>query len=67
MKEPEKTPLNPLSPRTKKVKQIPMPELEQDTESVDYDMYTIYDPESVFDRVNQLLDEISNEDSQNSH
>ena len=37
------------------------------SESVDYDMYTIYDPESVFDRVNQLLDEISNEDSQNSH
>lgn len=55
MKKPEQTPLDPNAPRSKQVKQIPMPKLFSDYIKDD------------LEQVNELLDEISNEDSQNSN
>ena len=60
MKKPTQTPIDPDSPRTKKVNQIPMPRLYP--EPMDDDVYI----ENPLDKVNKLLDEISNEDSKNS-
>lgn len=61
MKKPEQTPLDPTTPRTKKVNQIPMPKLYP--ESMEDDVYS----EINLDKVNKLLDQISDEDSQNSN
>lgn len=71
MKKPEQTPLDPTSPRSKKVTPIPMPKLYP--EAMDDDVY-YPDSDSMYtrvknnlDKINKLLDEISNENnSQNN-
>lgn len=66
MKEPEKIRLDPETPLAKDVNKIPMPSIrkpEWDISAKDDGLFTSKD----LDNVNKLLDEISNEDSQNSN
>jgi hypothetical protein len=70
MKKPEQTPIDPKAPRSKQVTQIPMPKLYP--ESMDDDVYCpdsdcMYTPINKLDKINKLLDEAYNEDSQNSN
>jgi|LakMenEpi03Aug12_release.lakeMendotaPanAssembly.Ray.scaffolds.fasta_scaffold5395474_1 hypothetical protein len=72
MKEPERTPLDPTTPRAKKVTPIPMRSQlypEAMTDDIYYpDSDSVYTPiKNNLDKINKVLDEISNEDSENSN
>jgi len=54
MRKPEPTPLDPTTPRSKKVTPIPMPKLYP--EAMSDDVYYL-------DQINKKLDEISNENN----
>lgn len=61
MKEPEKIPLDPTTPKAKQVKQIPMPQLYP--ESMRDDLCSSEDLKKHLDQINKILDETAHEDN----
>lgn len=61
MKEPEKIPLDPSTPKAKKVKQIPMPQIYP--EAMNDDLCSSEDLKKHLDQINKILDETANEDN----
>lgn len=64
MKKPTQTPMDPSAPRAKQVNKIPMPRLYP--QSMEDDLYSSTDKIDI-ETVNKKLDEIANENSENSN
>jgi len=69
MKEPQKIPLDPSTPKAKQVKQLPLrglyPEAMHDDVYIRPDNDSVYKPIDL-DKINETLDKAANEDSKNS-
>jgi hypothetical protein len=65
MKEPEKIPLNPSTPKAKEVKKIRMPYLYP--EPIMDDLCSSSDLQKHLEQINQILDESANENNSENH
>lgn len=70
MKEPDKRPLDPSTPKARAVKKYPLnqlyPQSMQDDVYIRPDNDSIYTPVDL-DKINETLDKAANEDSENSN
>lgn len=65
MKKPTQTPIDPNAPRTKQVKQIPMPQIYP--EAMNDDLCSSEDLKKHLDQINKILDETAHEDNNENH
>lgn len=66
MKEPNKIPLNPETPKSKDVNKTPMPALYRKHWDIMPDNDSVYNPTEL-DEINRTLDKAANEDIENSN